>query len=452
MAPKVSIIIRTKNEERWIKHCLEAVYEQSFRDFETIIVDNKSEDGTLVKAQQFPVKIIHLDKYLPGKSINFGVDHSIGQYIVFLSGHCIPCNKEWLVNLVDSFDDERIAGVYGRQLPMSFTSAHDKRDLFITFGLDPKLQEKDCFFHNANSAIRRDVWEKIPFDNFVTNIEDRLWAAEVQKNGYLIKYTPDAPVYHHHGIHHGGNEKRARSTLKVIEDISKSHGVSTSGSLETSKMNIVGIIPMKHKELQPYQELLLKSTINSAKESQYIKKIVVLTESEKIKEMVEREGAIVPFLRGAEMAKEYVDLSMLYQHHLPKLEEAGISLDLVVSLEPNFLIRPYGILDLMIDEMIDRGYDSIVPAYEEYNATWKSDDDCRVDGGEIPRAKKIPLHVTDKGIALVVYPEVLRRGELYGGNPGRYILKDKFSKIEIQDQSDMNYLKILQEKIVSLDL
>ena len=68
-----------------------------------------------------------------------------------------------------------VAGVYGRQQPMSFSSDNDKRDLVTVFGLDKKTQKKDPFFHNANSMFRRDIWNEIPFDEEVTNIEDRVW-------------------------------------------------------------------------------------------------------------------------------------------------------------------------------------------------------------------------------------------------------------------------------------
>ena len=42
--PLVSIIIRTKNEERWITLCLNAVFSQSYKNFEVIIIDNNSTD------------------------------------------------------------------------------------------------------------------------------------------------------------------------------------------------------------------------------------------------------------------------------------------------------------------------------------------------------------------------------------------------------------------------
>ena len=61
--PKVSIIIRTKNEERWITACLDAVFSQNYKDFEVIIVDNKSNDRTLDKIKSFNIQKI-VSEYL----------------------------------------------------------------------------------------------------------------------------------------------------------------------------------------------------------------------------------------------------------------------------------------------------------------------------------------------------------------------------------------------------
>ena len=45
----VSIIIRTKNEERWISQCLDAIFKQTYKNFEIILVDNYSNDKTVEK-------------------------------------------------------------------------------------------------------------------------------------------------------------------------------------------------------------------------------------------------------------------------------------------------------------------------------------------------------------------------------------------------------------------
>ena len=182
--PKASIIIRTKNEERWIKPCLEAVFSQDFKDFEVVVVDNQSHDRTLEGAREFCVRIVkYRGRYLPGKSLNEGIRNATGELIVMLSAHCIPTHSRWLSTLLSHFNDEKLAGVYGRQEPLPFTADRDKRDLWTVFQLDRKVQTKDCFFHNANSAIRRDLWNETPFSEAATNIEDRIWAKEIANAG-----------------------------------------------------------------------------------------------------------------------------------------------------------------------------------------------------------------------------------------------------------------------------
>ena len=120
---EVSIIIRTKNEERWISSCLQKIFEQSFKNFEVIIVDNYSSDKTLRKIKNYNIKkILKIKNYTPGKSLNLGIKNSSGKYIVIISAHCLPKNNLWLEKLVKSIkSNKKIAGVYGRQEPMSFS-------------------------------------------------------------------------------------------------------------------------------------------------------------------------------------------------------------------------------------------------------------------------------------------------------------------------------------------
>ena len=140
--PDISIIIRTKNEERWIAHCLTMLYKQDYTDFEVILVDNASTDHTLQVAKRFPLAaVINIDNYLPGHALNEGIRASRGKFIVCLSAHCIPKEENWLSCLRRNFnDDDKVSGVYGRQLPLSFSNTIDKRDLLIVFGQDRRVQ------------------------------------------------------------------------------------------------------------------------------------------------------------------------------------------------------------------------------------------------------------------------------------------------------------------------
>ena len=133
-----------------------------------------------------------------------------------MSAHCIPCNDDWLENLIKPFKQEKIAGVYGRQLPLPHSKPEDRRDLMNTFGIEDKIQKKDFFFHNANSVVRSSIVKKYKFSEKATNIEDRIWAKEIIDQGYHLYYSSEAKVFHHHGIHQYGNDSSLLHLIKLL--------------------------------------------------------------------------------------------------------------------------------------------------------------------------------------------------------------------------------------------
>jgi len=431
-----SIIIRTKNEERWITQCLHGVFEQEYKDYEVILVDNESEDKTLEKAGQFKLaKVVKCTEYLPGKALNIGIRESKGDYIVCLSGHCIPVNAKWLGNLLKGLDDRKVAGVYGRQEPMSFTPDSDKRDLTLVFGLDRKIQEKDSFFHNANSAMRKETWQKYPFDEGVTNIEDRVWAKRVLEQGYKIVYEPEASVYHYHGIHQNSNEQRCANVVKIME---KLHTGFSRKPIDMEKMNVAAIIPVKGEARYVGDAPLLGYTIKRAKESKYINNVIVSTDNEETGKLARRLGANVPFIRDLSLSKENIDLAQVLQYTMRKLEESRILPDIVMLLEVTFPFRPEGLLDDMIARLAEGGYDSVVAAKKENKAIWQQKDGVisQIEEGITPRQFKEPTYIELKGVGCVTHPEFLREGKLLGDKVGIYELDNPYSHLEVRSEDD----------------
>jgi glycosyltransferase involved in cell wall biosynthesis len=215
----ISVVIRTHNEVGWIERCLTAVSHQDCPDFEIIVVDNESADGTLDIVSRFGCRLVTISRaeFSHGRSLNRGIAQARGELVAILSGHCIPVGHRWLERLALPLADPRVAGVYGRQEPLPDSHDFDKRDLWTTFGLDRRVQVRDFFFHNANSMVRRSVWQAIPFNEALDGVEDRDWAKRVLEEGYNIVYEPSASVYHFHGIHQGRDEARAARVARVIE-------------------------------------------------------------------------------------------------------------------------------------------------------------------------------------------------------------------------------------------
>ena len=320
ISEKVSIIIRTKNEERWLEQCLKKIFNQSYSNFEVIIIDNNSKDRTIKKAKKFPVKIFKIKNFLPGKAINLGVKKSKGKIIVCLSAHCVPVNNNWLQKITSSLKDPKVAGIYGRQKPLSYSSDFDKRDLFNLFGPEKKIQKKDTFFHNANSAFRKSLWKKIPFDEKTKHIEDRIWGNDVIRKGYKIVYEPDAPVYHWHGINQDMEPNRCKKIVNILESLDQDF---KSNILENDKNpNCVAIIPLRGETLKIDNKIsLLDITVSHLKKSKLIKDIFLATDNKINKKIGLNAKIKVPFLRPKYLSESFVDIKSILTFFLNRLEK-----------------------------------------------------------------------------------------------------------------------------------
>ena len=218
---KVSVVIRTRNEEKFLESVLLKVRSQINVEVEIIIVDNDSTDNTRKIAEKYSDRILSIDEFYPGKAINLGIKHSSHELVSILSGHCVPIENTWLSNLVGPLNlNQNTVGVYGRQVPTNDSNSLDIRDLWTTFGVEPKVQTRDPFFHNANSALKKSLWSELPFDENVKNVEDRIWARDMLKKGHTLYYEPKAVVDHWHGINHSGNLERADNVVRALREFS----------------------------------------------------------------------------------------------------------------------------------------------------------------------------------------------------------------------------------------
>jgi CMP-N-acetylneuraminic acid synthetase/GT2 family glycosyltransferase len=441
MKKLVSIIIRTNNEEKWINSCLRSVFEQDYDNFEVVLVDDHSDDRTLEIASTYPIRLVNYDQpFFPGLSLNMGIRESKGEYIVCLSGHCVPIHNSWLKDLIDNFKDPKTAAVYGRQEPLPYSSDTDKRDLWTIFGLDRKVQKKDSFFHNANSMLRREIWNDIPFDEKTTNIEDRIWAKTVIEKGYQIIYEPKASVYHWHGIHQDGNKERLRNVVKIVESLElvEGHEKQPAGA---SKLNITAVIPIKGSSLHVNGGSLLSYSVARAVESDLVDDVVVATDSEETAALAESLGASAPFLRPKELSYEYVGLNRVMSYTISQLQLLKRLPDLVVILQETHPFRKRGFIDAMIREMLYQSVDTLLPVRKDYNIFYKKENNSVVpiDKGLIPERFKEPLLVGIVGLGLVTKPQFLKDEMLTGHDVGVFPVDHRLGRLEIKNKEDAVY-------------
>jgi len=198
---EVSIVIRTYNEQRHLPELLGAISRQELDfDYETVVVDSGSTDDTLDIANNFGCRITHIEKqnFTFGRSLNIGCDAAEGRVLVFISGHCIPCETDWLAKLTAPVRDGIAQYSYGRQVGRGTTKFSERQVFSKYYPEAGKLLQEGFFCNNANAAVSREAWEQHKFDETLTGLEDLKFAKTVVDTGHQISYVAEAPVFHIH--------------------------------------------------------------------------------------------------------------------------------------------------------------------------------------------------------------------------------------------------------------
>lgn len=425
----ISIIIRTKNEEKWIESCLSKIYSQKKVNFEIIIVDNYSTDKTLLRAKSFPVKVIKIKKFLPGKALNLGIKKSNGQIIVCLSAHCIPYDDYWLFNLTKEINKKNLAGIYGRQVPLPYSTDNDKRDLLNTFGLDKKIQKKDSFFHNACSAFKKNLWKKHKFDEKLSNIEDRVWAHNLIKKGYFIIYEPKSKVYHWHGIHQNLESKRSSQVVKILESLGNEFNYSNYKKSKDLKVNL--IIPHRGLTKKYNNTSLLNHCVEHAKLNKLLNKIYVFVDNKKNLKLIKKDKRVSTVLRKKYFSENYVDLLTASKNCLNILEKKNIFSDYVIVTTEIFPKKEVNFFDKLIKYINEKNLDIVFPIIKQKGFLWKKNNQSKnfemiINGFEPTKIRNENIYLSRPGYGFIIRPELLRLGNINSNKIG-YL---KISKME----------------------
>ncbi len=219
ISPKISIIIRTLNEEKFLEQTLTVISKQEETSWEVVLIDSGSKDQTIEIAKRFPITIVRIspESFHYAKALNLGAQLARGEIVVNLSAHAVPENERWLKALIEPLNDPKIAGVHGSERPMEgWASLFERKILADTFGEHYLERAEDNFFSNANSAMRKSDLIRSPFDETIDWAEDRVWAGNMQCQGYKIAYQPKAAVFHSHNLSFQAQYNRSLKFYRVF--------------------------------------------------------------------------------------------------------------------------------------------------------------------------------------------------------------------------------------------
>lgn len=226
---ETSIIIRTRNEEKWVGIMLARLVSQSYQNFEIIIVDSGSTDGTLEIVKKFPVCLIEI----PAEAFTYPYALNVGcraakaeKYFVFLSAHSLPLSNSWLEEGLSNFKQENVFGVYGMMQALPDGTMWEKlvfSSLIVALARMIKLK-RQVFTAGmgvmgfTHAAIRREFWDQKNFDErFELGGEDQEWSGYWFKNGFAAIKDSEFSVAHSHRLGLRGLWKQYKYWKSVAE-------------------------------------------------------------------------------------------------------------------------------------------------------------------------------------------------------------------------------------------
>ena len=221
-----SIVIRAYNEERHIGRLLEGIKQQTVKDVDVILVDSGSTDSTVAIAESYGARIVKIPsaEFTFGRSLNYGIKAARREFIVMASAHVYPVYPDWLESLLGPFQDEQVALTYGKQRGPEFAKFSEQQIFYQWYPDVSKLRQETAFCNNANAAIRKSLWEKNPYDETLTGLEDLAWAKWAKEQGHDISYVAEAEIIHvHNETPHGVYNRYRREAMALRRIYPEAH-------------------------------------------------------------------------------------------------------------------------------------------------------------------------------------------------------------------------------------
>ncbi len=207
----VSVIIPTRNAEKYIENLIIKLNNQTIQPIEIIVIDTKSEDNTkLICKEHYNVKFIEIDKceFGHGKTRNRAAREASGDILIFMTQDAVPNNEDFIKELIKPLGKNNIVASYGRQRPNRNSSEIEKFARLFNYGNDDivkskndveKLGVKAFFFSNVCSAFIKEEFYKVGcFPEKTIMNEDMIIASKIIFSNKNTYYASKAEVIHSH--------------------------------------------------------------------------------------------------------------------------------------------------------------------------------------------------------------------------------------------------------------
>jgi len=188
LPPDLSIIIPLYNDEKNINKALDAIFNNTFKNFEVIIIDDGSTDNSVENIKFYPVKIFRQQNFGPAKARNLGVKKANGNIIVFIDSDIImPAFA--LQKIHETFANHQDINILGG-MPDAINHYHniisDYENLYIHYQFY-RQKNTTTAFYTSLVAIKKDIFNKYNgFNEQIRMPEDMELGQRLLSGGYII--------------------------------------------------------------------------------------------------------------------------------------------------------------------------------------------------------------------------------------------------------------------------
>ena len=219
----VDVVVRCRNEMPFTERTLAALARQRAPRARVLFIDCSSTDGSREAGESAGARVIDLapEAYIPGRVLNSGMEMTESAVVAFINADAIPLDDGALGRLVAPLlGAEKVAATFARQVARPDADPLTKVDYARAFGDRAPVQtRRGAFFSMAASAIRRDVWEALPFDEKLRYSEDVDWTQRASALGWGVEYVPEAVFEHSHSYDLRAHLKRRSGEGKADKAI-----------------------------------------------------------------------------------------------------------------------------------------------------------------------------------------------------------------------------------------
>jgi cellulose synthase/poly-beta-1,6-N-acetylglucosamine synthase-like glycosyltransferase len=195
--PKISIIVAAYNSEQTIEECLKSIlaleYPSGF--IEVIVMDGGSKDGTVTKAQQYPVKVVSIRLNAPA-AYNYAMKIAEHPVLGFVDADA-KVQPQWLSKLVPHLEELKVAGVSGGIETWNTDNAWAKSIGYELKNRYRRIGKYTTRIATMNLLLKKAVIEEVGgWDEDLPSQYDTDLGYRISSKGYKIAYEPNAVCYH----------------------------------------------------------------------------------------------------------------------------------------------------------------------------------------------------------------------------------------------------------------